>query len=352
MAHHRGKGICLGHPGIPGRHHSVDSRGGNMSKPNLSALRVCALFLMVTSVAFTLSAQQTGPLPPQTPPATADKQDNQSSQNSQNNQPAPPQSAPAPSTAGQAGTNPPPSTSVPSSDAPAAPSGSPVTPGAPSAPVEKIQVPAGTHLPLVLHNAVTTRSAKPGDPVYLETLFPIMADGHVVIPAGSYVSGEVTEAKRPGKVKGTGEIMIKLNTLILPNGYMVNLNAAPSGSAGTGGNESVDNEGKIKGDTDKTGDIGTVATTTATGAAIGGLASRTPVGAGIGAGIGAAAGLLAVLLTRGPEAELPRGTTLEAVLNRPIFLDADKVQFTSPGQASTLAGPPNREPVRTRERPF
>jgi len=28
-------------------------------------------------------------------------------------------------------------------------------------------------------------------------------------------------------------------------------------------------------------------------------------------------------------------------------LDADKVQFTSPGQASTLAGPPNREPARS-----
>jgi len=213
-------------------------------------------------------------------------------------------------------------------------------------------VPAGTHLPLVLHNAISTRSARPGDPVYLETLFPIMADGHVVIPAGSYVSGEVTESKRPGRVKGRGEIMIKLNTLILPNGYMVSFNANPGGGAGTGGNETMDSEGKVIGDTDKTGDIGTVATTTASGAAIGALASRTPVGAGIGAGIGAAAGLLAVLLTRGPEAEMPRGTTLEAVLNRPLSLEADKVQFTSPGQASTLAGPPNREPVRTRVRPF
>jgi hypothetical protein len=30
-------------------------------------------------------------------------------------------------------------------------------------------------------------------------------------------------------------------------------------------------------------------------------------------------------------------------LNRPILLDADKDQFTGPGQASTLAGPQNRE---------
>jgi len=211
----------------------------------------------------------------------------------------------------------------------------------------KIEVPTGTHIPLVLHNAISTRSARPGDPIYLETLFPVMVDGHVAIPAGSYVSGEVTESPRPGRVKGRAELMIKLTTMILPNAYEVNLNASPSG-AGTGGGETTDKEGKISGDTDKASDAGTVMKTTVAGAGIGAIASRSASGAGIGAGIGAAAGLAAVLLSRGPEAELPRGSTLEAVIDRPIYLDADKVQFTSPGQASTLAGPPNREPQRNK----
>jgi hypothetical protein len=236
--------------------------------------------------------------------------------------------------------------------------GSPATPSGPasatpalskatSAKSGQIEVPTGTHIPLVLHNAISTRSARAGDPVYFETLFPVMVSGRVVIPAGSYVSGEITEAKRAGRVKGRAEIMITLTTMILPNAYMVNLNAAPSG-AGTGGGESVDKEGKVIGDTDKASDAGTVVRTTATGAGIGAIAARSGKGAGIGAGIGAAAGLAAVLFSRGPEAEMPRGTTLEAVLDRPIFLDADKVQFTSPGQASTLSGPPNREPQRSR----
>jgi len=211
----------------------------------------------------------------------------------------------------------------------------------------KIEVPTGTHIPLVLHNAISTRSAHPGDPIYLETLFPVMVGGHVAIPAGSYVSGEVTESKRPGRVKGRAELMIKLTTMILPNAYEVNLNATPSG-AGTGGGETTDKEGKISGDTDKASDAGTVMKTTAAGAGIGAIAGRSATGAGIGAGIGAAAGLAAVLLSRGPEAELPRGSTLEAVIDRPIYLDADKVQFTSPGQPSTLAGPPNREPQRNK----
>jgi hypothetical protein len=148
-------------------------------------------------------------------------------------------------------------------------------------------------------------------------------------------------------VKGRGELMIRLQTLILPNAYMVTFGGTPSG-ASTGGNETTNSEGKIIGDTDKTSDAGTIAKTTGAGAGIGAIATRSPAGAAIGAGIGAAAGLAAVLLTRGPEAELPRGTTLDAVLDRPLFLDADKVQFTSPGQSSTLAGPGSREPQRVK----
>jgi len=231
----------------------------------------------------------------------------------------------------------------PNSPAPAAAT-APSTAAAPASPAKsgQVVVPSGTHISLVLHNGISTRSAQPGDPVYFETLFPVLVDNRVVIPAGSYVSGEVTEAKRPGRVKGRAELMMRLTTMILPNAYVVNLGAAPS-NASTGGGESVDKEGTLKGDTDKASDVGTVVKTTAAGAGIGAIASRSGTGAGIGAGIGAAAGLAAVLLSREPEAEMPRGSTMEVVLDRPIYLDGDKVQFTSPGQSSVLAGPPNRD---------
>jgi hypothetical protein len=281
-------------------------------------------------------AQQDGPLPP-APVAQPSAQ----SPAAQNSTPSSPSTQPSTGTAAA-------QASGSSAATPAAGSDS-ATPAAASIPRNantKVEVPGGTHIPLVLHNAISTRSARPGDPVYFETLFPVMIDGRVAIPAGSYVSGEVTESKRPGRVKGRGELMIRLKTLILPNAYMVDLNAVPS-NAGSGGNETTDNEGKIIGDSNKGGDIGTVAKTTAAGAGIGAIAGRSATGAGIGAGVGAAAGLMAVLLTRGPEAELPRGSTVEAVLDRSILLDANRVQFTSPGQASTLAGPPNREPPRS-----
>lgn len=298
-------------------------------------LQYAAALAIALGLAIPAAAQDAGPMPPA--PAS---------------QPAPagqkPQTPVSPDTPEQAPA--PPAAAVPSS----APASAPAKPADAAPPanktIAKIQVPSGTHIPLVLHNSISTRSARPGDPVYFETLFPIMMDGKVVIPAGSYVSGEVTESKRPGRVKGRGELMIKLTTLILPNAYMVNLNAVP-GNAGTGGNETTDSEGKIIGDSEKGHDIGTIAKTTAAGAGIGGVATQSGRGVGIGAAAGAAAGLAAVLLTRGPDAEMPRGSTVEAVIDRSIYLDADKVQFTGPGQASALAGPPNREPVRNRD-PF
>ena len=226
-------------------------------------------------------------------------------------------------------------------------SASPVSDSAPKAAPERYVVPSGTRLPLILHNAVTTRNAKPGDPIYLETLFPIVIDNRILIPAGSYVQGEIQEAKRPGKVKGTGEIRLRLNSMILPNGYAVDFNAVPT-NAGTGGNEATDKEGKIHGDTDKGDDVGTVLKTTGIGAGVGGLATQSAKGAGIGAGAGAAVGLAAVLLTRGPELELPRGTTVDVVLDRNVYLDSTRVNFTDPGHASALPGPPSREPTRSR----
>jgi type IV secretion system protein VirB10 len=53
------------------------------------------------------------------------------------------------------------------------------------------------------------------------------------------------------------------------------------------------------------------------------------MGAGIGAAAGATAGLLGVLLSRGPDAVLARGSTVEMVLDRPLSFDASEVDFSN-----------------------
>src|SRR5499427_10749705 len=206
---------------------------------------------------------------------------------------------------------------------------------------EKVIVPAGTRVGVVLQNGISTRSAKPGDSVYLQTSFPITINNRIVIPVGSYLRGELIESKRPGRIKGRGEFRMRLNTLIFPNGYTVDLNAAPR-SADSGGKETMDPEGKVTGPGGKGKDVGTVATTTVTGAGIGAIAGGGK-GAGIGAGIGGLAGLGAVLLTRGPDAQIPRGSTLDIVLERELALDSNYVQFTNTGRAQPITAPPLRE---------
>jgi type IV secretion system protein VirB10 len=78
-------------------------------------------------------------------------------------------------------------------------------PKADSKPAAKIYlVELGTKVPLSVINSVSTKSAQPGDRVYLESVFPILVDGRIVIPPGSYVAGTITKIQRPGKVKGRG----------------------------------------------------------------------------------------------------------------------------------------------------
>src|SRR5215472_11584098 len=55
----------------------------------------------------------------------------------------------------------------------------------------------------------------------------VPAGTRIGVPVGSYLRGELLESKRPGRVKGRGEFRMRLNTLILPTGYTVDLNAAP-----------------------------------------------------------------------------------------------------------------------------
>jgi type IV secretion system protein VirB10 len=220
----------------------------------------------------------------------------------------------------------------PQNDAPP-PATTPVAAAArPASSGKTILVPTGTHVGVVLESGISTATAKPGDSIYFRTSFPITINNKVVVPVGSYLRGEVVDSKRPGRVKGKGELRIRLNTMVFPNGYTVDMNAEPHSA--DGGQVKTDQEGNMTGPGGKTKDATTVATTTAAGAGIGAIASGAK-GAGIGAGVGGAIGLAAVLLTRGPDAQLPRGSSMDLVLEHDLQLDADQIHYASVGQPST-----------------
>lgn len=209
---------------------------------------------------------------------------------------------------------------------------------------KKFIVETGTHIPLSLINSVSTKNSAPGDRVYLETVFPILVDGKIVIPPGSYVEGTITEVQRPGKVKGRGEFHLRFDSLTLPNGTTRDFRARVSGLDGRASEELDRKEGSIKSEGNKGGDTRTVAETAAAGASVGVLAGSAAgavgMGAGIGAAAGAAAGLMGVMFTRGPEAVLAKGTTLEMVLDRPVSFENSELDFSnSPIRRGTSDGP-------------
>ena len=212
-----------------------------------------------------------------------------------------------------------------------------------------VQVKTGTHIPLSLINSVSTKHSSEGDRVYMETVFPILVDGAIVIPPGSYVAGTLTQVKRPGRVKGKGELFLRFDSLTLPNGVTRDFRARLSGVDGRGSETLERKEGKVQGDSNVGGDMRTVGEAAAGGASLGaivGAASKSVgMGLGVGAGAGAAAGLMGVLLTRGPDAVLAKGSTIEMVLDRPIEFQRSELNFgnSPPGHFSDSGSGPQQK---------
>jgi len=189
------------------------------------------------------------------------------------------------------------------------------------APAKDTVVTAGTKIPLVLLNSVDTKHSREGDRIYLTTAAPIALDNRIVIPRGSAVAGTVAHAKQQGRVAGKGELFLRFDSLTLPNGVTRDLRSRLGASDGTG---HVDRkEGTITGEGDTAGNVKKIGIGTAAGAGAGSMAGHTVTGAGIGA----AAGLAAVLLKRGPGAVLPKGTSVEMILDRDLRFTAEELRF-------------------------
>jgi len=211
-----------------------------------------------------------------------------------------------------------------------------------NAPESPFKIEQGTKIPLALINSVSTKQAVEGDRVYLETVFPILNGGRIVIPPGSYVAGTVTQVKRPGRVKGRGELYVRFDSLTLPNGVTRDFRGRIDTLDGRASEKLDKAEGKVSSDSNKGGDARTVGEATAAGTSIGAIAGaaagRTGMGVGIGAAAGATAGLIGVLLTRGPDAVLAKGSTLEMVLDRELLFAVEDLEFGGAQPRKSFSG--------------
>jgi hypothetical protein len=258
----------------------------------------------------------------------------------------------------------PPAAPDPPANAPSAEIEPPTAPvAAPAAADEPQQkktytVPAGTKVLLQLRSAINSKSAKPGDGVYLASTFPVVVGNRVMIPAGVYVQGMVDRVERAGRVKGRAELDMHFTSIIFPNGSVVEVPGVVNSLPGAK-NQTVknDGEGTIEQASNKGRNAGQVAEiaipTGGTIGTIGGLGSGHPIAGGIaGVGAGLAAMGLATLFTRGADVNIESGTQVEMVLQRPLILEEENlVAGGTPGAAPALIPSANQpKPIQKTRR--
>jgi type IV secretion system protein VirB10 len=219
-------------------------------------------------------------------------------------------------------------------------------------------VPAGTKILLVLRSAIDTRSAKAGDGVYLSSIFPVVVGNRVMIPTGVYVQGVIDRVQRGGRIKGKAELDMHFTSIIFPNGSVVEIPGVVDSLPGAK-NQTVDNngEGTIQQNGDKgrnAGQTAEIALPTGAGVGtIGGGSSGHPIEGGL-AGLGAGLATVGVvsLFTRNADVDIPTGTQVEMVLQRPLELvDANLGGVGQPGAAPSLVPAADQPKPITSHRP-
>lgn len=165
----------------------------------------------------------------------------------------------------------------------------------------EVTLPAGTTLRLRLQSAVASDSSRVEDTVRAELRAAVVVDGATVLPAGTSLTGVVTNVERSGRVKGRARIAYRFNALSY-DGEQYKVTTAPLSHQA----EATKREDATK-----------IAVGAGAGAAIGALLGGGD-GAAKGAAIGGAAGTGAVLAARGEEVRLGPGASVTTRLTAPL----------------------------------
>ena len=186
--------------------------------------------------------------------------------------------------------------------APAAPADSVTKASDPGVRYREVTLPAGTVLPVDLETSVGSDISRVEQPVRGRLRHSVIRSGVEVLPAGTAISGHVTSARRPGKVKGRGYIAMRFTQLDTPGAGTTKISTATVSrmAPATKGKDAIEILGPA-----------------AAGAVIGRVAGSKKA-AREGALIGGAAGTGYVLSTRGKEVRLGKGANLAVRLTAPV----------------------------------
>ena len=175
---------------------------------------------------------------------------------------------------------------------------------APRLPVFRdVTVSAGTSLPLELLTALSSETAQIETPVRARLRQDVVVDGYTALPAGSILTGTVTDVDRPGRVQGRARLAFRFNEVQI-----------------NGGREDLaTNPVSFEGEATKGEDATKIGAGAGIGAVIGGILGGKD-GAVKGGAIGGAAGTGVVVATRGRDVEVASGTDITATLAQPTTI--------------------------------
>lgn len=134
-------------------------------------------------------------------------------------------------------------------------------------------LPAGTAIPVILDQSVSSRDARSGEKVAASVAQDVTVGGKVVIPKGSPAAVYVATARASGRLSTPAKLYLRLDSVTV-HGKAYSVSAHYAGGTGK---------------SHKKRDIVAIGGGTAAGAVIGALAGGGK-GAAIGAGVGAGAG--------------------------------------------------------------
>jgi hypothetical protein len=170
--------------------------------------------------------------------------------------------------------------------------------------ITTITLPPGTQLDVEFTRALASNTSAPGDTFRVRVAHDVTDEGEVVIPRGSEILGEVTEAVPLRKVGGQAKLALRFTDLVLPSGATVPIDA------------SFVQQGR-----NQTGkDAATIGGAAAGGAVLGRILNKgnRSRGAVIGAIIGAVAGTAIASRNPGEEVVIPTGSVVGLRLDQSV----------------------------------
>ena len=181
---------------------------------------------------------------------------------------------------------------------------------------------------MVLQSPAHTTSGTEGSGLYLATLYPVIQDNQIVIPAHTQVQGVVERDQRPGHIQRNAAFKFRFTTIVFPNNHVESIDGALQSIPGSATTRVQRNDATLQ-TVDQNEKVATPAAIGAVSGAVLGSVHRTGIGTYVGAGLGAGLGLGSVLLKRGDDINLPRGTNVEMVLEKPLILEPDQAAFNA-----------------------